>query len=113
MLVVVAHAGCHPSKASSGTFEVLDLADPRRFEVVVVGADRVYAERSVHPTDVQHVAVTLRGQRLAMEAITHVVAPPVAVALMDESTPNADAMFDRDRRPVWIVETSRLDGDLL
>lgn len=113
MLVVVAHPACHPSRPASGTFEILDLADSRRFEAIVVGADRVYAERSVHPTDAQYVAVELRGQRIAMEAIASVVAPPVAVALMGEGAPQVDALFDRDRRPVWIVETTRLESDLL
>lgn len=113
MLVLVAHAACHPSKHPSGTYAVLDLSDARRFESVHVGADRVYAERGVHPTDTQYVAVALRHQRMAMEALTCIVAPPVAVALLEDSAVHVDALFDRDRRPVWILDPSRLERDLL
>lgn len=113
MLVLVAHAACHPSKHPSGTYAVLDLTDARRFDILPAGADRVYAERGVHPTDAQYVAVALRQHRLAMEALTCIVAPPVAVAVLEEVTPAIDALFDRDRRPVWIVDAARLERDLL
>lgn len=113
MLVLVAHAACHPERPPSGTYAVLDLEGPGRFDVVPVGADRVYSAHGVHPTDTQYVAYALRQQRLATEALTCIVAPPVAVALLDEPAPHVDALFDRERRPVWIVDTSRLERDLL
>lgn len=114
MLVLVTHDACHPRKHASGTYAVLDLGDPRRFDVVAVGADRVYAHVRVHPSDTQYVAYALRQQRLAMEALTRIVAPPVGVAVLDEDAPEpASSLFDRDRRPVWIVDATRLERDLL
>jgi hypothetical protein len=113
MLVLVAHAACHPARHPSGTYAILDLSDTRRFEAVPVGADRVYAERGGHPTDTQYVAYALRHQRIAMEALTCIVAPPVAVALLAEPAPLVDALFDRERRPVWVVDPGRLQRDLL